>query len=132
MPRYLRHRTHGFTLIELVITITVSALGAVLIFSSFSSVLKYSHIPAELLQAEFLARELAEEALAAGYGNVATAITDQTIDGFDNFTRSRGAPTAVAAGTGGCPAVGAVCEQVVITVNIGGDPAARQTVLLMQ
>ena len=129
----LRRSTHaGFTLIELVITITITALGAVLVFNSFSSVLKYSHKPTELLQAEFLARELAEEALAAGYGNVTTPISDQAIDGFTNFTRGRTAPTAVAAGSGGCPSVGATCQQVVITVSVSSEIAARQTVLLMQ
>lgn len=127
----LRRRSTGFTLIELIITIVISAMGAVLIFASFGTVLTGAHRPAQMLQAEYLARELAEEALAAGYGNVSTAITNQSVTGFSGFTRSRAAPVAVAAGTGGCPTTGALCEQVDVTVSINGSVNARQSVLLM-
>ena len=122
----------GFTLIEMVITIVLAAFGAALIFSSFGTVLSSAHRPAEMVQAEFLARELAEEALAAGFGNVDTPIAGETVTGFTGVTRSRSAPTAVAAGTGGCPASGAICQEVEITVSVSGRLSARQTVLLMQ
>lgn len=122
----------GFTLIEMVMTILIAAFGAALIFSAFGTVLSNAHRPGEMVQADFLANELAEEAKAARYGNVDTAITNQTIPGFTGFTRSRSAPTAVAAGTGGCPATGALCQEVEITVSVSGTLSARQTVLLMQ
>jgi prepilin-type N-terminal cleavage/methylation domain-containing protein len=123
-----QQRAGGFTLIELIITIVISAIGATLLFSSLSTVLKNSQLPAEMVQAEFLARERAELALAAGYDNV----TASAAGSYQGLSWSQAAPTTVTAGSGGCPASGAVCKSVTITVTANGQGRAVQTILMIK
>lgn len=59
-----RRIQHGFTLVELVIFITVAAVLAVALTAAFSTVLRESATPGQLTQAALLAQERMELILA--------------------------------------------------------------------
>jgi len=129
----IKRKQQGFTLLELVMVITLIALASIPIlgqFSQASSIL----LTDEIIQtAAQLAQERAEDVLADrrrnGYAAVVTGTTSDVLTGaYSSYSRTV-AVTSPPIGSG-C-AVGATCKEVTIGVDHSGRTRAEITFMLV-
>ncbi len=129
----INRKQQGFTLLELVMVITLIALASIPIlgqFSQASSIL----LTDEIIQtAAQLAQERAEGIMADrrgnGYAAIPTGTTSDVLAGaYSNYSRT--VTVLSPPGGSGC-ATGASCKEVVIGVDHGGRTRAQLTFILV-
>ena len=120
----------GFTLIELVLVITVMAVAAIPLFSLFTQATTSLLDNEDLQVATQLAQEKAEQILGQrrnqGFAAVPAGSTAEP-NAYGSFNRSIVVSQPAA---GGCPGA-ATCKGVVIAVDNGGPALAEVTLLLV-
>jgi len=129
----------GFTLIELVLVIIIISVASVPLFGLFSQA-STSLLNNEAIQtAAQLAQERAEFVLSRkrelGFNGAVselavTTITENLTGNFSAYTRTTVITQPVAPPPAGCPG-GALCKQVVVSVDTGGPTLAQVTFLLV-
>ncbi len=129
----------GFTLIELVMVIIIISVASVPLFGMFSQA-SSSLLDNETIQtAAQLAQERAEFVLSRkrelGFNGAVPELAVNTIienltGNFSAFTRTTVITQPLAPPPTGCPG-GALCKQVVVSVNAGGPTLAQVTFLLV-
>ena len=127
------HGQQGFTLLELVMVITLVAIASIPIlgqFSQASSIL----LTDEIIQtAAQLAQERAEDILAdrrtAGFAAVPTGTVNDVLGGtYSSYSRT--VTVTSPPGGSGC-AAGATCKEVVVSVDHSGRTRAEITTMLV-
>jgi len=133
-PGGTARRQGGFSLLELVIVMVVTAIGAVALLSLFSGAALTLESNLALQTGAQLAQEKAEQVLAdrrnpaRGYGYVqgANYPPEDPVPGFPGYARS---VTVTPYSGAACPA-GADCRQVVVSVDQGGVLRGQITFLV--
>jgi prepilin-type N-terminal cleavage/methylation domain-containing protein len=129
----MQRTQQGFTLIELVMVIMLTALASIPILGQFSQA-SGMLLTDEIIQtATQLAQERAESLLAdrrtAGYAAIATGTVNDVLAGaYGSYSRS---VTVTSPPTGSGCASGATCKEVVVSVDHSGRTRAEVTFLLV-
>jgi len=123
----------GFTLLELVMVITLIALASIPILGQFSRASSMLLTDEIIQTAAQLAQERAEGVLADrrnnGYAAVPTGTTSDVLSGaYSNYSRTA---TVTSPPVGSGCAVGATCKEVIITVDHSGRTRAEITFMLV-
>lgn len=123
----------GFTLIELIAVIIIIAIAAVPLFSLFSQAGRSLLADEKIQTAAQLAQARAEQLMAVrrnrGYADpeVSANLTETLAGNYAGYTRST---TVVPVAGPACPG-GAVCKQVAVRVDEGGQARAEITFVLV-
>ena len=123
----------GFTLIELIMVIVITAVASVPILGRFTQVSSSMLLDEEIQTAAQLAQERAEGVLAdrrtQGYTAIPTGTSVDVLAGnYAAYTRTL---SITEPPTGSGCAVGATCKEVIVRVDRGASTRAEVTFLLV-
>jgi prepilin-type N-terminal cleavage/methylation domain-containing protein len=126
-------KQRGFTLLELVMVITLIALASIPILGQFSQASSMLLTDEIIQTAAQLAQERAEGLLADrrsnGYAAVLTGTTSDVLTGaYSSYSRT---VTVTSPPVGSGCAVGATCKEVIIGVDHSGRTRAQLTFMLV-
>ena len=129
----MRTSQKGFTLIELVTGIILTALASIPLIGEFSQASSFLLTDEIIQSAAQLAQERAESILAerrnAGYAAIATGTVNDALAGtYGSYSRT---VTVTSPPAGGGCATGATCKEVVVSVDHSGRTRAEVTFLLV-
>lgn len=130
----------GFSLIELIIAITLLSMIGSATAIIYTTTLGKAHLPRQMMQAEFLSLERIEQAWAETYSSslgYSSIINDNegalTSIGYSDFSRNMTVLT-VTAGVNPCPSFANECKQlsVIVTDTNTSTTLAQSSTLIIQ